>query len=168
MSETTIPATPSITSAAYSGAALEWLNSLPDPPSKADLSTLGDDFAIRAIHELLDGKLLELPIHANHPASDWLIHFYFEARNREKVFGTKNLGIGYPFVTGKIGGQDVAAPLFVWQISLEPNEKLPDNWTVQHTSSHAILPNYPFSIWWMRFTTRIIRKKHRNWRRIKS
>ncbi|MCB0523210.1 MAG: PhoH family protein [Lewinellaceae bacterium] len=144
MSETTIPATPSITSAAYSGAALEWLNSLPDPPSKADLSTLGDDFAIRAIHELLDGKLLELPIHANHPASDWLIHFYFEARNREKVFGTKNLGIGYPFVTGKIGGQDVAAPLFVWQISLEPNEKLPDNWTVQHTSSHAILPNYPF------------------------
>lgn len=143
MSETTIPATPSVTSAAYSGAALEWLNALPAPPAKADLCALGDDFAIRAIHELVDGRLLDLPIVANHPAGDWLNHFYFEARNREKVFGSKNLGIGYPFVIGRVGGQEVAAPLFVWQINLEPSQQHADNWFAQRNESHALLPNYP-------------------------
>lgn len=144
MSETTIQPTPSVSSAAYSGAALEWLNAQPAPPAIADLSTLGDDFAIKAIHELLDGRLLDLPIVANHPAGDWLNHFYFEARNREKVFGTKNLGIGYPFVIGRVGGQEVAAPLFVWQISLEPSQQHADNWVAQRTESHALMPNYPF------------------------
>jgi len=144
MSETTIPVNTSITSAAYSGAALEWLTALPAPPTKADLCALGDDFAIRAIHELVDGRMLDLPIVANHPAGDWLNHFYFEARNREKVFGTKNLGIGYPFVVGRVGGQELSAPLFVWQISLEPSQQHADNWVAHRNESHALQPNYPF------------------------
>lgn len=143
MSDTNISIPTSVTSSAYSGAALEWLNALPAPPAKADLCTLSDDFAIRAIHELVDGRMLDLPITANHPAADWLNHFYFEARNREKVFGTKNLGIGYPFVVGRIGGQDVAAPLFVWQISLEPSQQHADHWKAQRAETHGLQPNYP-------------------------
>lgn len=143
MSEMTAPVTPALTSAAYSAAAMEWLNTQPAPPTKADLSALGDDFAIRAIHELVDGRLLDLPITANHPASDWLHHFYFEARNREKVFGSKNLGIGYPIVMGRLGGQDVVAPLFVWQISLEPSQQHADQWFAQRQETHALMPNYP-------------------------
>ncbi|MBL7828133.1 MAG: ATP-binding protein [Saprospiraceae bacterium] len=143
MSETNLTSNTSISSAAYSGAALEWLNAQPAPPAKADLSALGDDFAIRAIHELLDGRLFDLPIAANHPAGDWLNHFYFEARNREKVFGTKNLGIGYPMLLGRLGGQDIAAPLFVWQISLEPSQQHADHWQAHRQETHALLPNYP-------------------------
>jgi hypothetical protein len=139
----TIPA-PSVSSAAYSDAALEWLNALPAPPVKADLSALSDDFAIRCVHDLVDNRLFDLPISTNHPAGDWLNHFYFEARNREKVFGTKNLGIGYPFVLARVGGQDVAAPLFVWQVSLEPSQQHADHWQVQRNETHAVLPNYPF------------------------
>ncbi len=144
MSETSIPILPPVTSAAYSGAAMQWLNAVPAPPERADLCALGDDFAIRAIHELLEGHLLDLPIEANHPAGTWLNHFYFEARNREKVFGTKNLGIGYPYLIGRLGGLEIAAPLFVWQVSLEPSQQHTDNWFVQTNESHALLPNFPF------------------------
>ncbi len=155
MPETTIPSSTSaqasvdksassITSAAYSGAALEWLNAQPAPPMRADLCALSDDIAIRVIHELLDNRLFELPVQANPPAGDWINHFYFEARNREKVFGSKNLGIGYPFLMTKLGGQEVAAPLFVWQISLEPSQQHADQWQVVRNDTHAVQPNYPF------------------------
>jgi len=145
MPENSIPAAPtSLTSAAYSGAALEWLNAQPAPPVRADLSMISPDLAIRAVHELLDNRLFEIPVEANHPVGGWLNHFYFEARNREKVFGTKNLGIGYPFVVTKLGGQEVAAPLFVWQIGLEPSQQHADQWQVVRNETHALQPNYPF------------------------
>jgi len=143
MSETISPASVTMTSAAYSGAALEWLNARPEPPVRTDLCALSDSFAIQCIHELVDNHSVNLTIQANHPAGDWLSHLYFEARNREKVFGTKNLGIGYPFVLAHIGGQDVAAPLFIWQVMLEPDQQHADYWHVQRGANHALLPNYP-------------------------
>ncbi|MBK8429699.1 MAG: hypothetical protein IPL27_28800 [Lewinellaceae bacterium] len=42
-----------------------------------------------------------------------------------------------------IGGQDVAAPLFIWQVSLEPDQQHADYWHVQRGANHALLPNYP-------------------------
>jgi hypothetical protein len=143
MPETTIP-TASITSSAYSGAALEWLNAQPAPPMRADLCALSDDLAIRVVHELLNNRTFDFPLQANPPAGDWINHFYFEARNREKVFGTKNLAIGYPFLIAKIGGQEVAAPLFVWQIALEPSQQNADNWQIQRNDIHTVQPNFPF------------------------
>ena len=86
MPETTIP-TPnsapasavssaaSVTSAAYSGAALEWLNAQPAPPMRADLCALSDDLAIRVVHELLDNRPFDLPVQSNPPAGDWINHF---------------------------------------------------------------------------------------------
>ena len=143
MSETILPVSVAMTSAAYSGAALEWLNARPEPPVRTDLCALNDSFAIQCIHELVDNRPFDLTIQANHPAGDWLNHLYFEARNREKVFGTKNLGIGYPFVLAHIGGEEVSAPLFIWQISLEPDQQHADHWHVQRGANHALLPNYP-------------------------
>ena len=150
MPENTIPAsteTPSNnTSPAYSGAALEWLRAMPDGSviGKADLVTLDADFAIRCIHELTDNHSFELPLKADHPVNERLDHFYFEARNREKVFGTRNLGIGYPFILARIGGYEVAAPLFVWQFQLEPHPQHTDQWIAQRMEQHIVLPNYPF------------------------
>ncbi len=149
MSESAIPADPSIenTSVAapsYSGAALEWLSALPNEPTKADLTAIDADLAISCVHKLMENGRFELNVQANFPAGEWLHHFYFEARNREKVFGTKNLGIGYPFVMARLGGYDVAAPLFVWQFQLEPHAQHVDEWLVQRNDSHLVMPNYPF------------------------
>jgi len=146
MPETAMPASSTSTSnfAAYSGAALEWLFALPNVPVRADLCALEEQFAIPCIHELVENHAFDLPVHANHPAGDWFNHFYFEARNREKVFGTKNLGIGYPFVIARLGGTEVAAPLFVWQFALEPHAQHVDQWSVQRTEHHIVQPNYPF------------------------
>lgn len=145
MPETSNPTTAShMSSAAYSGAAMEWLNAQPAPPMRADLCSLNNDLAIRLIHELIDSRPFDLPLQANPPAGDWINHFYFEARNREKVFGSKNLRIGYPFVLANIGGQEVAAPLFLWQISLEPSQQHADHWQIQRNELHNLQPNYPF------------------------
>lgn len=134
-----IPAAP-----AYSGDALTWLQTKPGSLDCADLFTLdAGDFAIKCVRELVDNKAFELPVQANHPASLWFNHFYFESRNREKVFGTKNLGIGYPLVTAKVGGYELCAPLFVWQVYLEPHAQQPDHWSVQKNDAQFIVPNYP-------------------------
>ncbi len=142
MPETTI-ASPEILASAYSGAALDWLFSLPSLPVKADLSALDEQIAIPCIHELVQNRNFDLLLQANHPASEWLNHFYFEARNREKVFGTRNLGIGYPLVMARLGSTEVAAPLFIWQFSLEPHASNVDTWTMQRADQHLVQPNYP-------------------------
>jgi hypothetical protein len=134
-----VPAPPS-----YSGDALTWLKTQPNSLDRTDLFALNDgDFAIKCVRELLEKQRFELPVEASHPASLWFNHFFFESRNREKVFGTRNLGVGYPMVVAKIGGYDLSAPLFIWQIQLEPHAQHPDHWNVQRTETQFILPNYP-------------------------
>lgn len=149
MSEIEIPAASpvevkSVAMPSYSGEALEWLSALPNEPVKADLTAIDADLAIRCIHEMVEGRKFDFTVQANFPAGEWLNHFYFEARNREKVFGTKNLGIGYPFVMARLGGYHVAAPLFVWQFSLEPHSQHVDQWSVHRGEGHFVVPNYPF------------------------
>lgn len=135
---------PTINAPMYSGAALNWLNAAPAAPDLADIFTLNaEEFAIKCIPELAENRNFDIPVHAQHPAAEWFNHFYFEARNREKVFGTKNLGIGYPVLQGAVGHQDLFAPLFVWQVQLEPHAQHPDNWIVQRTEQQFVLPNYP-------------------------
>ncbi len=142
-SETTqnraVPAPP-----AYSGDALTWLKTLPNSLDRADLYALNDnEFATKCISALVENKHFDLPVKATHPATIWFNHFYFEAKNREKVFGTKNLGVGYPLVFAQLGGYTLNAPLFLWQIQLEPHAQHPDEWTVLKTENQFIVPNYP-------------------------
>jgi len=131
-------------STAYSGDALSWLHALPDGKGHTDLVSLDSEFAIRCIHELVDFKSFELPLQVGHPSNEKLLHFYFEARNREKVFGTKNLALGYPFVLARVGGYEVAAPLFIWSFQLEPHAQNTDSWLAQRLDGKQITPNYPF------------------------
>lgn len=133
-----------LTAPLYSGASQEWLNARPSAPDRVDLFTLNDDdFAVKCVRELLENRPFELPIATRHPASEWFNHFYFEARNREKVFGTKNLGIGYPFFFHADSKEVIAAPLFVWQLQLEPHTQHVDYWIAQKHDSHNVAPNYP-------------------------
>jgi hypothetical protein len=129
---------------AFSSAALAWLNALPNYPDTTDIFTLNENnFAIKCIRELLENKNFEIPIAANHPATEWLNHFYFESKNKEKVFGTKNFGVGYPLVIAEIENYQLAAPLFFWQLALEPHAQNIDYWIVQKTEHQLIVPNYP-------------------------
>ncbi len=129
---------------AYSAEALLWMKTLPHSLDRVDLFALNnDDFAVRLIRALTERSQFEVEVEAVHPSSVWFNHFYFEARNREKVFGTRNLGVGYPLVITLAGDQALSAPLFIWQIQLEPHAQHPDRWLVQRTEMHRILPNYP-------------------------
>ncbi len=136
---------PSLT---YSSAALSWMQTLPSSLERVDLFALNNgDFAIRLIRQLFSGPYFEIEVEAMHPASIWFNHFYFEARNREKVFGTRNLHVGYPMVFCRLGDRAISAPLFLWQLHLEPHAHKPDCWSVQRSESYQVLPNHPFLHW---------------------
>ena len=60
---------------------------MPLAPDRADLYDLNDDdFAVKCVRELTDNQLFDMPVQAGHQASAWFNHFYFEARNLERVF----------------------------------------------------------------------------------
>jgi len=128
----------------YSADALVWMKTLPSSLDRADLFALDNgDFAVQLIRQLVTHSEFELEVAAAHPASIWFNHFYFEARNREKVFGTRNFGIGYPMLLCRAGEIPLSAPLFVWQLLLEPHAQHPDHWVVQRTPLQRVWPNYP-------------------------
>lgn len=129
----------------YSSAALAWLRIPPVSEDTADLFALNDegDFSLRCASALLSGAPFSLSVQAGHAASVKLNHFYFEARNRERVFGTRNFGVGYPMVKGSIDGADVFAPLFVYQLSLEPDLQHTDRWLMVQHEQHQVMPNFP-------------------------
>ncbi|MCS6928238.1 MAG: hypothetical protein NZM43_01965 [Saprospiraceae bacterium] len=128
----------------YSTEALSWLKTLPSSLDRVDLFALNNqDFAVRFLRALFEGPHVELEVETMHPSSLWFNHFYFEARNREKVFGTRNLGVGYPVAFFKVDEVALSAPLFVWQFLLEPHAQHPDRWIVQRTPMQRIIPNYP-------------------------
>lgn len=123
---------------------MSWLQAFPGNSDLADPFILDENnFAIRSIGALCSGKRFDLPLQCRHEANRILHHFYFESRNREKVFGTKNFGLGYPFVMAKLGGYEVCAPMFIWQLHLEPDAKHTDQWQVQFQETGFIFPNYP-------------------------
>jgi AAA domain len=129
----------------FKGAPLVWLQTKPGTLDMTDLFDLNDDdFAVKCIREVLENRPFDLTLQLQHlEAGQRFNHFYFESRNLEKVFGTKNLCIGYPVVMADVAGLSLCAPLFLWQIQLEPDASNPDKWTVQRTESHAAQPNYP-------------------------
>lgn len=141
MNETyNIPALPD-----FKGAPSAWLHVQPGTSDMADLFDLNDDdFAVKCIREILENRPFELPLQVSHlEAGERFGHFYFESRNLERVFGSKNLAIGYPMLFANTAGMEIAAPLFLWQIQLEPHAANPDKWLVQRTENHTVLPNYP-------------------------
>lgn len=127
------------------GAPLAWLQAHSNPSNVADLFDLNDDdFAVKCIHALMEGKPFEMPLQVQHlEAGERFAHFYFESRNLEKVFGTKNLVVGYPMVMTQLNNVPITAPLFMWQVQLEPHATNTDIWVVQRTENHVVQPNYP-------------------------
>ncbi len=128
----------------FSRTALAWLSAMPKSPDTSDLFNLNvDNLAVKVVREILENHNFEFQLETTHPAAEWFNHFYFESKNRERVFGSKNFGFGYPFILAEIGGHQIAAPMFFWQLGLEPHPQYPDNWTISRQPHHQIVPNYP-------------------------
>lgn len=130
---------------AFNEEALNWLNILQDKANRADLSTLDaeQELGIRCINALVGGKDFDLEFNAHFPASERTLHCYFESRNQERIFGEQTLGIAYPIVSAQIVGRQLVAPLFVWQVQLEPDFMHTDRWRILRHETHELKPNYP-------------------------
>lgn len=130
---------------AFNDEALNWLNILLNRSNRADLSTLDaeQELAIRCVNALVSGKVVDLEFDARFPANERVLHCYFESRNQERVFGDQTLGIAYPVVSAQVAGRQLVAPLFVWQIQLEPDFLHVDRWRILRNDSHELRPNYP-------------------------
>jgi hypothetical protein len=140
MMEKTIPVLPD-----FKGAPLAWLQSVPGSADISDLFELNeDDVAVKFISRVLEHPSFELSFQVERmEAGARFHHFFFESRNLERVFGTRNLAVGYPMLLSTHKGIPIQAPLFLWQCQVEPHATNPDKWILQRQEQHAILPNYP-------------------------
>jgi hypothetical protein len=73
--------TPTLTD--LKGAPLAWLQANPGGANMADLFELNDDdFAVKCIRALMEGKPFDMPLQVQHlEAGELFSHFYFESRN---------------------------------------------------------------------------------------
>jgi len=140
MMEKTTPVLPD-----FKGAPLAWLQSVPGSADISDLFELNEeDVAVKFISRVLDHPSFELHFQVERSeAGARFHHFFFESRNLERVFGTRNLAVGYPMVLSTHKGIPIQAPLFLWQCQVEPHATNPDKWILLRNEQHAILPNYP-------------------------
>jgi len=121
-------------------------NSLPFYLDRVDICSVEEDtpgFATRFVEEILDTKLA-LQVNSVGLCAEKLRHLYFEVRNFEKVYGPKNFGIGFPLVIDTFNSDLVVAPVFIWQLQLEPAQTKVDSWVLKLSEQQHVLPNYRF------------------------
>lgn len=119
-------------------------NALPYYLDRVDISTLTDEgssFAANFLHQLLKGEVL-LQFDASSVSVDKISHIYFESKNLSKTMGGKTLGFGFPFLIDTHEGELLVAPLFIWQISIEPAQTKVDAWVIKYDTGNFVQPNY--------------------------
>ncbi|MEO1263255.1 MAG: hypothetical protein AAFZ15_30885 [Bacteroidota bacterium] len=115
-------------------------NALPFYLDRVDLKTAavgGDTFIASFLKQLFKGDL-SLQFDASKIAADNLRHLYFESKNLSKTVGAKTFGFGYPMLIDTHENELIVAPLFVWQLSLEPAQTKIDAWVVKFDNQHPV------------------------------
>ena len=106
-------------------------NALPLNPQRIDIARLDGGFAYSLIDNLLQNKAFELPVAPPFSVAQELQGLYFEARASERVRGHQPFGLGFPlFLSADENGETIAAPLFIWNLSLEPNPQHIGRWSI--------------------------------------
>lgn len=111
-----------------------------------DLTSLNSNdpnFAYSWLSQLLKQGQAQLSFRPDFPASEKLQHFYFSARNHERVKGLPILGFGYPLLIWTQGDERIVAPLFIWQIGLTPAPETPGSWILTHRDADRLVFNRP-------------------------
>ncbi|HFA49404.1 MAG TPA: hypothetical protein ENJ95_10345 [Bacteroidetes bacterium] len=119
-------------------------NSLPFYLDRADISMVADEvsaFASGFIPSLLQGNLI-FQFDSSSLSAEKMRHLYFESRNHAKVSGAKTFGFGYPHLIDTFEGELMVAPLFIWQLHLEPAQTKVDAWVLKFDQESHLLPNY--------------------------
>lgn len=120
-------------------------NALPFYLDRADLSTLAEDsdtFAQSFLKKLLEEDEMLLQFDSSNIAIEKIRHIYFESKNLARTIGAKTFGFGYPLMIDTLDGELMVAPLFIWQLTIEPAQTKPNAWVTRFDKNHPILPNH--------------------------
>lgn len=119
-------------------------NALPFYHDRADLINVDvreAAFAREFLNGLLNGNFTS-QIDTDSLSTEKLRHIFFESKNYEKTAGPKTFGVGYPLLIDSFEGNLFVAPLFVWQLSLEPAQTKVDSWIVKFSPENRLFPNH--------------------------
>ena len=128
---------------AYTGGDI-YRHALPQRSDRIDLTRLDGreiDFAYEWLEQLLSRFELDVVVKAPFLINQQLKHLYFDARNYERTRGNRIVGFGYPLILVTVGEEQLAAPLFVWELQLEPSPNVAESWRFTHTAQHRIRLN---------------------------
>ncbi len=119
-------------------------NALPYYQDRLDVCAIGEggeDFVSNWVSELLSGKMNRQIIGTASSISK-LRHIFFESRNFEKTCGAKSFGFGYPLLIDTQENDLMVAPLFIWPLTIEPDQTNVDAWNIRFEEGQHVVPNY--------------------------
>ena len=124
-------------------------NALPFQPKRIDLTRLESDFAFSLIDSLLKGRAFEMMADPPFPIAQELQSIYFEARASERGRGNQPFGLGFPlFLAKDEQGETIAAPLFIWNLSIEPSPRHIGRWPISRRPFQALSFNRFLTTYW--------------------
>ena len=123
-------------------------NAQPALEASIDAAALEGDFAFTLLSYLFSGQPFQLAIKPSFEEGQRLQEAYFECRVQERISGAHPFGLGFPLFVGlDQAGEPIAAPLFIWNLTIEPGAKPGDGWTIsrrpfQHAAYNHFLAHY--------------------------
>lgn len=105
------------------------------------LDERGEAFGYRLLEHLFQKGQFEEEVNPAPQTVEKVQHLYIESRNSGRLKGGKALGLGFPLLLHQAGEELVAAPLFIWDVSLEPSLTKNNAWVVKHQPNHRIRIN---------------------------
>lgn len=124
-------------------------NALPLHPRRIDITRLEEGFAYSLIENLLQGRPFDLITEPPFPIAQELQSIYFEARASERLRGNQPFSLGFPlFLAKDDAGQTIAAPLFIWQLSLAPSPSHTGRWPISRKPFQELSFNRFLTTYW--------------------
>lgn len=106
------------------------------------------DFALGWIDALFRSGSLQTTVEAQ-ASNEWALrHLFFEARNRERLGGSKSLVFGFPlFAVRDEQGRPASQPLFFWNINMEASPNVSESWVLSHDAEAGFSLNPVLAAW---------------------
>ncbi len=121
-------------------------NALPMNADRIDLAvaSIGSGFPGLFAKQLLSNRNMEMEIQVNEEMAGRFHHLHIESINHKIDKGSHTLAFGYPLFIHKQQGNSlapIAAPMFIWQLDLQPSVNRPDTWLLSRNKDTPILIN---------------------------
>lgn len=106
------------------------------------------EFALGWIDALFRSGTLQMTVEAQ-SANEWALrHLFFEARNRERLNGSRSLVFGFPLVAVRDEhGRPNTMPLFFWNINMEASPNVSESWVLSHDAESGFSLNPVLAVW---------------------